>query len=376
MRLRGFAVLAMMTAFMLSLVAYSASAHVTPDSQVTLRTGSDRVVADIIIPASEYAYASGNMASNDAASLDAARSYLASRVALSSPSGAEWEERIDALRFATVAGPEDLLATMTFTVPQDARGETFRLDWSPVLEETADHFATVLVAEGSSGQDPELVGLLRQGDTRIDIAYGRSTFATRFGSAMWLGIEHILGGIDHLAFLLVLLLAAPLIAQRGRWQRMSDRGEAVRALVILATGFTIGHSLTLIGVVATGLTLPGSVVEPAIALTVLITAIHAIRPLFAGRELLVATTFGLIHGLGFAGFIQQTEAQVGRSIATLAGFNVGIEIVQVALLAMFVPLLFLLQRRNLYAPVRLALAVGVAALSVYWIVSRLGLLPG
>ena len=367
---------AAMAVCLLLLPVSAAQAHVTPDSQVTLQMHDGRIVADIIIPASEYAYATGNADANDEASLEAARAYLAAHASIASPAGPVWEERIDDLRFATVDGPRDLLATMTFTAPEGADDQAVRLRWSPVLEQTGDHFATVLVRQDASGEPPELVGLLRQGDTQMDISRGRTGFAARFGSAMWLGIEHILGGLDHLAFLLVLLLAAPLVAEKGRWQGLRDHRGSVRALVILATGFTIGHSLTLVGVVASGATLPGSVVEPAIAVTVLLTAIHAIRPLFARKELGIAILFGLIHGLGFAGFVQQTEAQVGRSVATLAGFNIGIEIIQVALVVLFVPLLFWLEGKALYRPVRIVLASLVGAMSLYWIVSRIGLLPG
>ncbi|MDP4574412.1 HupE/UreJ family protein [Qipengyuania sp. G39] len=355
--------------------ASTAFAHVSPDSQVTLHMRDRHVVAEIIIPASEYAYASGNVASNDAGALEQARSYLADRAAVTGLSGQVWNERIENLRFATVAGPRDLLATMIFIAPPEAASEPFLLNWSPVLDETADHFATILVDRFGDGRSPELVGMLRQGDTRIKVAYAEAGFAMRFGSAMRLGIDHILGGLDHLAFLAALLLAAPLIARNGRWASVRDKRGSLRSLVIVATGFTIGHSLTLVGVASSGLTLPSSLVEPAIAFTVLITAAHAIRPLFAGRELVVAVFFGLIHGLGFAGFIQQTEAELGRSIATLAGFNVGIEIVQVALLALFVPVLFWLESRSAYKPVRLVLAAVIAAASVYWIVSRVGILP-
>ena len=359
----------------LGIFASAAFAHVTPDSQVTLHMRDRHLVAEVIIPASEYAYASGNIASNDAGALEQARSYLADRVAVTGSGGQVFSERIENLRFATVAGPRDLLATMIFVVPDEAVGQPFSLDWSPVLDETADHFATILVDRHGDGRSPELAGMLRRGDTRIEIAYAEAGFATRFGSAMRLGIDHILGGLDHLAFLAALLLAAPLVAQGGRWVSVRDKRGSLRSLIILATGFTIGHSLTLVGVASTGLTLPGSLVEPAIALTVLIAAIHAIRPLFAGRELVVATCFGLIHGLGFAGFIQQTEAELGRSIATLAGFNVGIEIVQIALLALFVPLLFWLESRSAYKPARLVLATVIAAASIYWIVTRVGILP-
>ena len=359
----------------LSICASAAFAHVTPDSQVTLHMRDRHLVAEVIIPASEYAYASGNIASNDAGALEDARTYLADRVAVTGSGGQVFSERIENLRFATVTGPRDLLATMIFVVPDEAVGRPFSLNWSPVLDETADHFATILVDRNGDGRSPELAGMLRRGDTRIEIAYAEAGFAKRFGSAMRLGIDHILSGLDHLAFLAALLLAAPLVAQGGRWVSVHDKRGSLRSLIILATGFTIGHSLTLVGVASTGLTLPGSLVEPAIALTVLIAAIHAIRPLFAGRELVVATCFGLIHGLGFAGFIQQTEAELGRSIATLAGFNVGIEIVQIALLALFVPLLFWLESRSAYKPVRLVLATVIAAASIYWVVTRVGILP-
>ena len=351
-------------------------AHTTPDSQVTLHMHDGRIVADIIIPASEYAFATGNPDANYRQAIEAARAYLGDRVSIAGPSGTAWTERIDELRFATVSGPRDLLATMTFTPTGETADETITLRWSPVLEETGDHFATVLVQRENTGEAPELVGLLRQGDTRIHIAHDRSSAYARFRSAMWLGIEHILGGLDHLAFLLVLLLAAPLIAEKGRWNRLRDHRGSIRALVVLTTGFTIGHSLTLVGIVLSGSTVPASVVEPAIAATVLVTAIHAVRPLFARRELFVSTIFGLIHGLGFAGFVQQTGAQVGRSLATLAGFNIGIEIIQVALIVAFVPVLFWLERASLYKPARLALASLIGAMSVYWIVSRIGLLPG
>ncbi|SMQ69803.1 HupE / UreJ protein [Altererythrobacter xiamenensis] len=358
------------------LPASGVKGHTTPDSQVTLHIHDRRIVADVIIPASEYGYATGNLDANDEGSLKSARAYIAAHASIADRSGEEWDERIDNLRFATVSGPKDLLATITFTAPGDAVDEAITLSWSPVLEQTPDHFATVLVQREGSGEAPELAGLLRQGDTQIEIPRGRSGFSIRFGSAMRLGIEHIMGGLDHLAFLLVLLLAAPLVAKNGRWQGLRNHRGSIRALVILATGFTIGHSLTLVGVVLSGATLPGSVVEPAIAATVLITAVHAVRPIFARRELVVAIVFGLIHGLGFAGFVQQTEAQVGRSMATLAGFNIGIEVIQVALIVLFVPVLLWLERKALYRPVRLALASLVGAMSVYWIVSRIGLIPG
>ena len=349
-------------------------AHVTPDSQVTLSVGEDTVTAQIIIPASEYAYASGNQASNNDVALEIAARYLISRTSLTSPEGEAWNGQVDAVSFAQVEGPEDLLATMTFTPPAGADSNRFTLRWSAVIEGTGDHFATILVRESGLAQEPRLVGLLRQSNTAIDIDAGRSGAMDRFFGAMRLGVEHILGGLDHLAFLLALILAAPMVAERGAWRGLRGKLATIKSLALLATGFTVGHSLTLIGVASAGITLPGSIVEPAIAATVLIAAIHALRPIFARREMIVATIFGLIHGLGFAGFVQETDAEIAQSLPTLLGFNVGIELVQIALILLFIPALFFVVKKGAYNHVRIGLASMVSMASIWWIVTRTGLL--
>jgi len=355
------------------LISGQAHAHLTPDSQVVLTVGQDQVRADIMIPASEYAYATGNPAQNSPAAIRQAKAYLLANAGLAGADGRDWAETIETLNFAKVEGPEDLFATMTFRPPAGVPTDRFTLLWSPVLAETGDHFATILVAGEGAANEPRLVGLLRQSNTELDIEAGRSSALARFAGAVRLGIEHILAGLDHLAFLLALLLASPMVADRGRWVSIRRPRHAIRSLALVATGFTIGHSLTLLGVAAAGISLPSSVVEPLIAVTVLLAAIHAIRPLLARREILVATVFGLIHGLGFAGFVQEADANVARSFPTLIGFNVGIEIVQIAIVALFVPVLFWLVRKGAYAIVRPVLATVIAVASLYWIVSRIGL---
>lgn len=237
-----------------------------------------------------------------------------------------------------------------------------------MIEETADHFAVILLradAAGKNGEEPELLGVLRQGNTVLVVARGQSSAWRRLTNAVLLGIWHILGGFDHLAFLLTLLLPAPLIAVAGRWRDARSSGATTRALLLVASGFTIGHSLTLIGVASAGISLPVAPVEVLIAATVLISAIHALRPLYAGREILVVSGFGLIHGLGFAGFISQTNAEVTRSLLTLLGFNLGIE--PVALIA---PIAIGLACTPGYAPIRLVLGLAIGCASLAWVVGR------
>ena len=167
-----------------------------------------------------------------------------------------------------------------------------------------------------------------------------------------------------------MLLAAPLLAKNGHWQALRSGKEAAIAVAQLASGFTIGHSITLISVALTGLTLPAPPVEIFIAATILLAAFNVIRPIFARRELWIAVLFGLVHGLGFAGFIREADADLTRNISTLLGFNVGLELVQIAVIVAVVPLLLFIARRGFYSPFRITAAAVLIASSGFWMVTR------
>ena len=130
-----------------------------------------------------------------------------------------------------------------------------------------------------------------------------------FSSLYRLGVRHIADGTDHLLFLLTLLLPAPLLVCGTRWGGVANtRNSALRILKIV-TAFTIGHSVTLALAALGFVHVPSRPVEVLIAVSILVSAIHALRPLFPGREAGLAAFFGLIHGLAFA--------------ATLAEFGAG-----------------------------------------------------
>ena len=111
---------------------------------------------------------------------------------------------------------------------------------------------------------------------------------------------HIAEGTDHLLFLLTLLLPAPLLASGGRWNRSAIIRQSLLHILGIVTAFTLGHSLTLalagFGIVRT----PSRPVEVLIATSILVLAIHALRPIFPGKEAAIAAFFGLIHGFAFA----------------------------------------------------------------------------
>lgn len=203
----------------------------------------------------------------------------------------------------------------------------------------------------------------------IDLSDGSTWTGLR--SMIALGMEHIREGTDHLLFLLALLLSAPLVAKGGRWVGSGGIRYTVRRVLWITLAFTVGHSLTLLVSVVGGLALPQQPVEVLIAISVLITAAHALRPLFPGREVLVAVAFGLVHGLAFATIISDLHLEPSRLALSLLGFNLGIEAMQLCIVALVVPWLILLSDRPLYGPVRAGLAGLAMAAAVVWIVERI-----
>jgi hypothetical protein len=352
----------------LALCPLPAAAHLTPNSEVRLEPRSGQIRADIIVPLGEYAYATGNPVDGSPASLATARAYLLSRFAVSAPDGSAWKIVIDKIEFAQIAGPPDLHATARLIPPPGTDSRRFAIDWRVVVDSLPSHFALFVTA--GEDRDRTILGAVRQGRTRLTVNLREPGTGNLFASAVSLGVQHIAGGYDHLLFLLALLLPAPLIARGGRWKDPRGSRDTLGQLARIVTAFTIGHSMTLIGATLGGWKLPTAPVEIAIAISVLVSAIHAIRPLVPGREALIAAGFGLVHGLAFATLVLKAEASAASSAASLLGFNLGIELVQLAVVLAVAPSLLLLSRSRWYGPIRLGLASFAAIASVGWIVNR------
>ena len=144
----------------------------------------------------------------------------------------------------------------------------------------------------------------------------------------------------------------------------------LRKLVGIVTAFTVGHSLTLIGGAYLGWKLPVQPVEIAIALSILISALHAWTPLFAGRETWVAGLFGLIHGMAFATIIAAFALDPLHKAQAILGFNLGIELVQLAIIVMLLPALVVFGALPQWHGVRRALALFSGIAAALWIAER------
>lgn len=186
------------------------------------------------------------------------------------------------------------------------------------------------------------------------------------------GIIHIWQGYDHILFLLSLLLPSVLIWQAGRWEAVAGLRNALLDVVKIVTAFTLAHSLTLTLATLGIIQLPSRWVESAIAASVIIVATNNLYPFIRGRRWVVAFGFGLIHGFGFAGVLSELQLPQSALIAALASFNLGVEIGQLAIVTLFVPLAYLLRPTRAYRQLGLqAGSLAIIGIAAIWLYERL-----
>lgn len=189
------------------------------------------------------------------------------------------------------------------------------------------------------------------------------------------GVHHVATGLDHVAFVLTLLLAVVIVrdhASPGGW-RLRPLGAALRATALVASAFTLAHSLTLIAAALGWVAVPVVVVESIIALSIVWTAIEdAIRPDVRWRFALTFG-FGLVHGLGFARMLAVLLPPSDRILPLLA-FNLGVELAHLVVIALALPAMWLVGRAVGAARYRtrvLPVAAGLlAGLGLLWLVER------
>jgi len=186
------------------------------------------------------------------------------------------------------------------------------------------------------------------------------------------GVWHIWIGYDHILFLLALLLPSVLRHGKDGWKEIEFFRPALINVLKIVTAFTVAHSITLSLAALKLVQLSSQVVEPAIAGSVILAAANNVRPVFLERSWLIAFGFGLVHGFGFANVLAELGLEKGTLALALVGFNLGVEVGQLGIVAAFVPLAFALRASWFYQ--KLALRFGSAAivlLATIWMVERI-----
>ncbi len=182
------------------------------------------------------------------------------------------------------------------------------------------------------------------------------------------GVWHIWIGFDHILFLLSLLLPAVLLARKGEPEQ-SFRDAFIDVLKVV-TAFTLAHSITLTLASMHVLAMPSRWVESAIAASVVVAALNNIFPLFRGKRPHAAFVFGLIHGFGFASVLADLGLPQGAMALSLAGFNIGVELGQLAIVAVFLPLAYLTRRTWFYRQLMTTGSAAIALIAAVWLFER------
>lgn len=185
------------------------------------------------------------------------------------------------------------------------------------------------------------------------------------------GIWHIWLGFDHVLFLLALLLPAVLVRVEDRWQAAGDFLTVCWNVVSIVTAFTVAHSLTLSLAALDVVRLPSRLVESTIAASVVLAGLSNLYPMMINRRWMVAFGFGLIHGFGFASVLTDLGLPHDSLLLSLVSFNVGVELGQLAIVAGFLPLAYLIRQSWSYP--RLVLTGGslaVIAIALVWFSER------
>jgi hypothetical protein len=295
--------------------------------------------------------------------------YLAAHIRPLAPDGRAWVVKVVRLRWQLAQQPADLLATMVLRPPAGAPLDRFTFGDDAIAHQVPSHL-TVVALRTAADAPSRLLGTLHYGQRSVAVQGADPRWWAGSADLFRLGMQHIADGTDHLLFLLTLLLPAALLVRDGRWAGFGGRRHLLLYLAKVVTAFTLGHSVTLmLGALGT-MTLPGQPVELAIAASILCSAAHAWRPLFPRREGWIAFGYGLVHGLAFASAIRALQLSGTRLLTGVLAFNLGIEAMQMLLIALAAPLLVLLARSRWQQQVRQLAALASALMALLWMAQR------
>ena len=309
------------------------------------------------------------------ANLDAIHDYSRSHLTLFDAQGNEWP-----LAFGEVESLEvgdGAYVVVNFEVDQkfESVPRQFTAAYDSIIHQKTDRDALLIMATdwGSGTFNNEASELLRftPQNTVQTLDLGDTSFWAGFSGVVALGVEHIRIGSDHILFIMALVIPSVLVFRLGAtWEPSPSFGASLWRVLKIVTMFTVAHTITLtlggLGIVE----FPPALVETIIAVSIILTALHNIRPVFVNKEWIIAFGFGLFHGFGFAGLLSDLGLTQSRRFVSLLGFNLGIEVGQALIIVLIFPALFLARRTRAYQPAMYlgsAILIGVASL---WALDR------
>lgn len=315
-----------------------------------------------------------NGVSSVAASAPAVQAYIARHFAIGPEGAAPYP--LEFVRYDTVALPQGLFAQYHFRVETGAPlPDQLAIRHEMFYENDRLHRGLVLVEYNAKtnttypGEYTAMVFNPGNSEQTLDLTAIPSIMTPR--DMIVQGVWHIWIGIDHILFLLALMLPTVLVRGTDGWRPVETFARAFLNLLKIVTVFTIAHSITLVLAALDVVSLPSRLVESVIALSIILVALNNIFGKVREGSLLVILALGLFHGLGFASVMGNLPFRMVDLLYVVIGFNIGVELGQVAIVAVLFPLLFLLRRSSLYQPLVLqGASVVLVVISGWWFVQR------
>jgi type IV secretory pathway TrbD component len=250
----------------------------------------------------------------------------------------------------------------------------FTVSYDAFFDDLDDKSALLIIGRdwnnGVLSNESNSLQVFDSGNRTWDVSLDEGSWWQGMRSTIHLGIEHIRTGADHVMFILVLLLPSVLLFTSQRWEPAPRFGSSLWRVLKVATAFTAAHSITLTLAALGVVNVNSKFVEVIIALSIAAAALHNLRPVFANREWMLAFAFGLFHGLGLAGLLQELGLGRDQRIWTLLGFNLGVELGQAAIIIGTFPTLFLLRRVRWFRPAMVVASIGLAVAALGWAAER------
>ncbi len=361
----------LLLAAMAALCAPFAHAHKPSDAYLTLARDAEAITGQWDIALRDLDAAIGLDANGDGditwgevrAQQRAIAAYALARLSVSS-GGAPCaldvtQHRIDRHTDGTYA-----VLTLAGTCPQV--GPTLAIDYRLLFDVDPQHRGLLNYVEHGKSRS-----VIFAADAHRHVVGGDTGPLQQLAAYVHEGIWHIWLGFDHILFLVSLLLPAVLVRRDRTWQAAASFRAAFWDVAKVVTAFTVAHSITLSLAVLGVVSLPSRIVESAIALSVVLAALNNLFPVVAGGRWAAAFGFGLIHGFGFAGALQDLGLPTGSLALSLAGFNLGVELGQLAIVAAFLPIAFALRATWSYRRVVLdGGSLAIVAIAGVWLVER------
>lgn len=241
--------------------------------------------------------------------------------------------------------------------------DAFTLSYSAFFNLDANHKAITTINKHTR--------IFSAGNSTQTIDFTGSGYLATFTQYVYQGVLHIWMGPDHILFLIALLLTCVLVRNNKKWQGIGSKLTIFKHTAWIVTAFTLAHSITLTATAMNILSPNSRWVELGIAISVLFAALNNIWPVIL-RLGWITFGFGLLHGMGFASVLGELGLSNDYQLLSVLAFNLGVEIGQLAILIVALPLLILARNHAWYQKWLMpAGSLAIALIAIQWSIERI-----